>query len=116
MKRFSFSVFIFLASVTWVSAQEGGSAGGSGGSPPSPSVQAPAKPRPWWVGGTIGLGLAKLFTLGGDPTGGLLPVFHLGNDKMVLGAFLTLFVGLAAGAIPAMDAMRLKIVDALRRV
>jgi putative ABC transport system permease protein len=68
------------------------------------------------VGGTIGLGLAKLFTLGGDPTGGFLPVFHLGTDKMVLGAGLTLFVGLAAGAVPAMGAMRLKIVDALRRV
>ena len=68
------------------------------------------------VGGTIGLGLAKLFTLGGDPTGGMLPIFHLGTDKMIIGAVLTILVGLAAGAIPAADAMRLKIVDALRRV
>ena len=68
------------------------------------------------VGGAIGLGLAKLFTLGGDPTGGMLPIFHLGTDKMIIGAVLTILVGLAAGAIPAADAMRLKIVDALRRV
>jgi putative ABC transport system permease protein len=68
------------------------------------------------VGGAIGLGFAKLFTMGGDPTGGLLPVFHLGTDKIVFGAALTLLVGLGAGLIPAMDAMRLRIVDALRRV
>lgn len=68
------------------------------------------------VGGALGLGLAKLFTLGGDPTKGMLPVFHLGTDKLVIGLVLALFVGLTAGAIPAMDAMRLNIVDALRRV
>lgn len=68
------------------------------------------------VGGALGLGLAKLFTLGGDPTNGLLPVYHLGTDKIVMGMVLALFVGLAAGAIPALDAMRLQIVDALRRV
>jgi putative ABC transport system permease protein len=68
------------------------------------------------VGGALGLGLAKLFTLGGDPTGGMLPVFYLAPGKMVLGAALALFVGLAAGAIPALTAMNLRIVDALRRV
>jgi putative ABC transport system permease protein len=54
--------------------------------------------------------------MAGDPTGGFLPVFHLGTTDLVLGAILAVLVGLAAGAIPAMDAMRLKIVDALRRV
>lgn len=68
------------------------------------------------VGGALGLGLAKLFTLGGDPTGGMLPVFYLAPGKMVLGAALALFVGFAAGAIPALTAMNLRIVDALRRV
>ncbi len=68
------------------------------------------------VGGALGLGLAKLFTLGGDPTKGMLPVFYLGTDKLVIGLAVALFVGLVAGAIPAMDAMRLNIVDALRRV
>ena len=37
------------------------------------------------VGGGLGLGLAKLFTLGGDPTGGMLPVFYLGGPRIALG-------------------------------
>jgi len=68
------------------------------------------------VGGGLGIGLAKLFTLGGDPTGGMLPIFHLGPESMALGLALALIVGLVAGAVPAMTAMRLRIVDALRRV
>jgi putative ABC transport system permease protein len=68
------------------------------------------------VGGSIGLALAKLFTMGGDPTNGLLPVFHLGWDMVAIGFGLAVLVGLAAGLIPATDAMRLRIVDALRRV
>jgi len=68
------------------------------------------------VGGGIGVGLAKLFTLRGDPTGGMLPIFYLGPDEMALGLGLALAVGLLAGAIPAITAMRLRIVDALRRV
>ena len=68
------------------------------------------------VGGGLGIGLAKLFTMGGDPTGGMLPIFYLGPDDMALGLALALLVGLLAGAIPAVAAMRLRIVDALRRV
>jgi len=68
------------------------------------------------VGGGLGIGLAKFFTMGGDPTGGMLPIFYLGWDSMVAGLVLALVVGLVAGAIPAATAMRLKIVDALRRV
>lgn len=68
------------------------------------------------VGGVLGVGLAKLFTMGGDPTGGLLPMFYLGPDDMALGMMLALTVGLVAGAVPAVTAMRLRIVDALRRV
>jgi putative ABC transport system permease protein len=68
------------------------------------------------VGGGLGIGLAKLFTMRGDPTGGMLPVFYLGPDSMILGLALALGVGLLAGAIPAITAKRLKIVDALRRV
>jgi len=67
-------------------------------------------------GGIIGLGLAKLFTLGGDPTGGLLGVFYLPFSSLVLGFLLTLTVGAVAGLLPAIGAMRLKVVDALRRV
>ena len=68
------------------------------------------------VGGGLGLGLAKLFTLGGDPTGGMLPAFHLGGQRVALGIALAAAVGLVAGAAPAVGAMRLRIVDALRRV
>jgi putative ABC transport system permease protein len=68
------------------------------------------------VGGAIGVGLAKLFTLGGDPTGGMLPVFYLSTGEMLLGIGIAIFVGLVAGSIPALTAMNLRIVDALRRV
>jgi len=68
------------------------------------------------VGGGLGLGLAKLFTLRGDPTGGMLPVFYLGGQRIALGLALAVTVGLLAGAAPAVGAMRLRIVDALRRV
>ena len=68
------------------------------------------------VGGALGIGMAKLFTMGGDPTGGMLPTFYLSTNKMLLGIFIALFVGLAAGSIPALTAMNLRIVDALRRV
>jgi putative ABC transport system permease protein len=68
------------------------------------------------IGGGIGLGLAKLFTLRGDPTGGLLPFFYLPLDAIVLGVALALAVGLMAGILPALAAGRLRVVDALRRV
>jgi len=68
------------------------------------------------VGGAIGIGLAKLFTLNGDPTGGMLPVFYISGAQMASGVAIALFVGLAAGLVPALTAMKLRIVDALRRV
>jgi ABC-type antimicrobial peptide transport system permease subunit len=68
------------------------------------------------VGGGIGLSLAKLFTLRGDPTGGLLPFFYLSADTIVLGLGAALAVGLLAGILPALSAGRLRVVDALRRV
>jgi putative ABC transport system permease protein len=68
------------------------------------------------VGGGMGLLLAKLFSSYGNPMPGLLPVFYLSTTRLVAGLLLTLFVGLVAGAIPGILAMRLRIVDALRRV
>ncbi|MFY9531759.1 MAG: FtsX-like permease family protein [Candidatus Acidiferrales bacterium] len=68
------------------------------------------------IGGALGLGLAKLFTLGGDPTRGLLPFFYLPGEMMVVGLALALAVGAASGLLPAIGAMRLRVVDALRRV
>jgi putative ABC transport system permease protein len=67
-------------------------------------------------GGIIGLLLAKLFTLGGDPTRGLLGTFYLPWGSVGVGFVLALGVGVVAGFLPAVSAMRLRVVDALRRV
>jgi putative ABC transport system permease protein len=67
-------------------------------------------------GGLLGLALAKLFTLGGDPTRGMLGTFYLPWGSLGLGFGLALGVGVIAGLLPAVSAMRLRVVDALRRV
>lgn len=68
------------------------------------------------VGGAIGLGLAELLTLGGDPTGGFLQIFHMPARTIPWGLAAALAVGIASGILPAIGAMRLRVVDALRRV
>ncbi len=68
------------------------------------------------VGGGIGLALAKVFTLRGDPTHGLLPFFYLPPEVILLGLVVAIAVGAMAGILPALTAMRLRVVDALRRV
>ena len=68
------------------------------------------------LGGGLGLGLAKLLTVGGDPTRGMLPMWYLTPASMLVGAALAIFVGVAAAILPGATAMRLKVVDALRRV
>ena len=68
------------------------------------------------IGGGLGLGLAKLFTLQGDPTGGLLPYFYLPARAILTGAAVALIVGAVSGVLPALGAMHLRVVDALRRV
>jgi putative ABC transport system permease protein len=67
------------------------------------------------IGGTIGLGLAWLFTQGGDPTNGMLPAFYLPTADLGRGALIALALGVVAGIMPGIQAMRLRIVDALRR-
>ena len=67
------------------------------------------------VAGVVGLGLAYLLTLGGDPTGGFLPIFILRPRDLALGIGLAALVGLLAGAMPALAARRLRITDAMRR-
>ena len=68
------------------------------------------------IGGTLGLVLARVLVRGGDPTGGLLPGFHVPSRGLVLGFALALAVGLLAGLVPAWSASRLRVADALRRV
>ncbi|HYC91013.1 MAG TPA: FtsX-like permease family protein [Thermoanaerobaculia bacterium] len=67
------------------------------------------------VGGSIGLYLGWQAVSGGDPTGGALPVFRFPVADQILGAIFVVLLGLIAGAWPAIQAMRLKAVDALRR-
>ena len=68
------------------------------------------------LGGGLGLALAKAFTLRGDPTGGMLPFFYLGPQTLTAGLAVALAVGAAAGLLPALAAMRLRVIDALRRL
>jgi putative ABC transport system permease protein len=68
------------------------------------------------IGGAIGLALCKLMTLGGDPTHGFLPFFYLPGPMVLVGFAVALAVGVLAGILPATSAMRLRVVDALRRV
>jgi putative ABC transport system permease protein len=68
------------------------------------------------AGGGVGLGLAWLIVQNGDPTNGLLPAFVLPPRDLATGAALIVVVGVLAGALPALAAMRLRITDALRKV
>jgi len=68
------------------------------------------------LGGGLGIGLAKLLTLRGDPTGGFLPIFYLPKPAVAAGVAAALLVGVIAGFLPAFSAMRLRVVEALRRV
>lgn len=67
------------------------------------------------IGGAIGLTLAWFIIAQGDPTGGALPLFYFPVDDLILGAALVVLLGLIAGLIPAIQAMRLNTVVALRR-
>jgi putative ABC transport system permease protein len=68
-----------------------------------------------FIGGTLGIALAKAASPG---LTGLLPgmVVYLPGISLVVGLALALLIGLLAGALPAISAMRLNVVDALRRV
>lgn len=68
------------------------------------------------VGGGIGLGLALLLTSGGDPTGGLLPLFFFPTHDLVIGFAISVLLGVFAGILPALQAMKLRVADALRRM
>jgi putative ABC transport system permease protein len=67
------------------------------------------------LGGSLGLLVAWLFVQGGDPTGGMLPIFILQPRAIAIGAALIVVMGVTAGLLPALSAMHLKITDGLRR-
>jgi putative ABC transport system permease protein len=68
------------------------------------------------LGGGLGLGLAWLVISRGDPTGGLLPCLFFAGRGLVNGAGLNLARGLATGIFPALQTLRLRVADALRRM
>jgi putative ABC transport system permease protein len=66
------------------------------------------------AGGAIGLVAAKIFSRE-DPTQGFFPSFFISPEALATGMLVALGVGLVAGLIPALSAMRLSVTDALRR-
>jgi putative ABC transport system permease protein len=67
------------------------------------------------LGGILGLGTAWLITQGGSPVPQMLPIFILPDRDIMMGVGAILVLGVVAGAFPAVQAMRLRISDALRR-
>ena len=69
------------------------------------------------IGGLIGLGLAILtIPIVGAQLNGFLPPLLLSTTVLSLGLAFAVFVGVASGLLPGIGAMRLRVVDALRRV
>jgi putative ABC transport system permease protein len=67
------------------------------------------------LGGAAGLLAAWVIGQFGSPVPDLLPVFYLPPSYLAVGAGLILALGLAAGILPAIAAMRLHVAVALRR-
>lgn len=70
------------------------------------------------VGGGVGLVLAKGMTvlLNLSPVGNFLPISYLPIGVLLTGLAVAVAFGAAGGFLPAMGALRLRVVDALRRV
>lgn len=68
------------------------------------------------LGGFVGLALSWALISLGDPTNGALPVFFFPTEDLVVGGFLVIALGLATGILPALQAGRLRIATALRRL
>jgi putative ABC transport system permease protein len=67
------------------------------------------------VGGLIGLAAAWAFTSQGSPVPSMLPVFYLPVRYLGIGVGIVFALGLVAGIVPALQAMRLQIAVALRK-
>ena len=69
------------------------------------------------IGGILGLGLACAITpIMAQKLAGLLPLFYLPTRALFIGLGLSVALGLVTGIIPALQAMRLRVADALRRM
>jgi len=69
------------------------------------------------IGGLFGLGLAMVaIPFVGAKLNGMLPPLLFSTTLLGLGLLFAVFVGVASGLLPGIGAMRLRVVDALRRV
>ena len=69
-----------------------------------------------FFGGALGLALAILAIPGiSAAVTGLLPPLLLSNPMLLLGLGVAIFVGAASGLLPGIGAMRMRVVNALRR-
>ena len=68
-------------------------------------------------GGVVGLGLACAITpVVAENLAGLLPMFFLPTRALLIGLGLSIALGFVTGIFPALQAMRLRVADALRRM
>jgi putative ABC transport system permease protein len=67
------------------------------------------------LGGALGLGLAWLVISRGDPTG-MMPLFSFPTHDLLIGLGFSMALGIVTGIFPALQAMRLRVADALRRM
>jgi putative ABC transport system permease protein len=69
------------------------------------------------LGGVLGLGVAFLIVPGlAKVLAGLLPLFFLPTRDLFIGLGVSIVLGIATGIFPALQAMRLRVADALRRM
>ena len=69
------------------------------------------------IGGVVGLGLASaIVPVLAQPLSGLLPLFYLPVRALFIGLAFCIALGLVTGIFPAIQAMRLRVADALRRM
>ncbi|MFZ0828743.1 MAG: FtsX-like permease family protein [Verrucomicrobiia bacterium] len=69
------------------------------------------------LGGALGLGLAYLLVpVLADKLAGMLPLFFFPTRDLFIGLGISIALGLVTGVFPALQAMRLRVADALRRM
>ena len=68
------------------------------------------------IGGILGVAGAKVLTLYWNPVPNVLQYFAMPWAAMLTGVALSVLIGAASGIVPAAGALRLRVVDALRRI
>ncbi|MEM7480975.1 MAG: ABC transporter permease [Acidobacteriota bacterium] len=67
------------------------------------------------LGGGFGLAAIWFLSRNADLGGQFLPTLYMPTQALIIGIVLVLMLGLVTGAVPAVQALRLRVVDALRR-